>query len=131
MNITPIQMTNTSSSNQAFTGKIAVKGHWPQRLKKAFLNSDGIKQLADEGYNVTGSLSHRKSKDSEQIHAYRENLYKLKLNVQKENPTFLDRIKSLVGLSTYKINNEHHSANTIELMLKRVSANFYHKRMGK
>lgn len=131
MNITPIQMANTNSSNQAFTGKIAVKGHWPQSLKKAFLNSNGIKQLADEGYNVTGSLSHRKSKDSELIHAYRENLYKLKLNVQKENPTFLDRIKNLVGLSTYKINNEHHSENTIEGMLERVSASFYHERMGK
>ncbi len=131
MNITPIQMTNTNASNQAFTGRIAVKGHWPQRLEKAFLNSDGIKQLADEGYNVTGSLSHRIAKDTDQVHAYRENLYKLKLNVQKENPTILDRIKSLVGLSTHKINNNHHSANTIEEMLNQVSANFYHERMGK
>lgn len=129
MNITPIQMTN--QNNQSFTGRIAIKGQWPTKLENAFLNSKGIKELADEGYNVTGSLSHKIAGETDTVHTYQEKLYELKLNVQKENPTILDRIKNLIGLSTHTINKNHHSETTIKEMLQNVDAKFFHKRIGK
>lgn len=131
MKINPIQSSTNKSYNQNFTGVIAVNGSWPKTLEDSFIKSNAINKLADEGYNIIGTLKTKQVETADWRHSCGDILYKLKLNLQKENPTVLDSVKNLLGLSSHTINKKYHSEETIKDMLDNTSLHFFHKRINK
>ena len=128
MHILPVN----NSNNTNFNGKILVKGNCPQHLKKSFLSLPALKELASGEHDIIGKFQYRKAHWLyDKRHYPGEDTYKLKLIAQKENPTFLDRIKGFLGLNpSVEVTRSYHCEGTTELLMRqRINCDKYKTRL--
>lgn len=122
MNISPINNNQTN-----FNGKIITKGHWTNYLENAFVNNPEVKKMASGDKNIIGKMSHRYASRKSFEHFKGEELFKLSISTEKENPTFMDKVKSFLRLSP-KVNlskHYHSEIGTHALMRNRIDAGTY------
>lgn len=122
MNIAPINNNQTN-----FNGKILTKGHWTNYLENAFVNNPEVKKMASGDKNIIGKMSHRYASGKHYEHFKGEELFKLSITTEKENPTFMDKVKSFFGFSP-KVNlseHYHSESGTQILMRNRIDASTY------
>ena len=120
MNINAINSTNPN-----FNGRILTRGRWSEELKKSFLENPEVNKFAQEAkYDIIGKMSSKRAKKHDFNHYYGEQLFKLTLMAQKENPTFIDKVKALFGLlPKAKITHNYHCESSMELLMsKRLNA---------
>lgn len=126
MNISPINNNQTN-----FNGKIITKGHWTNYLENAFVNNPEVKKMASGDKNIIGKMSLRYASRGHSQHFAGEELFKLSISSEKENPTFVEKVKSFFGLSP-KVNiSEHYHSETGThiLMRNRINASAYGDRL--
>lgn len=128
MNILPIN----NSTNTNFNGRVLVKGNCTEYLERNFLNLPEVKKLASGKYDIIGKFLYRKAHWLyDKRHYPGEDTYKLKLIAQKENPTFLDRIKGFLGLNpSVEVTRSYHCEGTTELLMRqRINCDKYKTRL--
>ena len=131
MNIAPINNANTNM-NTNFSGKVIAKGKWFDYMKNSFLENPELKELAKGEYNIVGNMSAKRASSLSNKHYPGQPLFKLKITAEKENPTFLDRIKTFLGLDkSYKVTRHYHSESTTEMaMQNRINGERIKKALG-
>lgn len=127
MNIAPVNNTNTS-----FSGQIITRGKWGKYMKRTFLENPEIQKLAAGEYNIVGNMSTKRASSLSSKHYPGQPLYKLKITAEKENPTFLDKVKSFFGLNkSYNVTRHYHSDSTTEMAMdSNISARRIKKALG-
>lgn len=126
MNISPINNTQTN-----FNGKIITKGHWTTYLENAFTNNSEVKKMASGDKNIIGKMSRKHATRGNCQHYEGQELFKLSILSEKENPTFWEKVKSFFGFSP-KVNlskHYHSEAGTQALMRNRINAHMYENKL--
>ena len=131
MNILPINNANTNI-NPNFSGKIITKGSWVNYMKNSFIENPELKKLAQGEYNIVGNMSAKEASGFSRRYFPEQSLFKLKITAEKENPTFLDRIKTFLGLNrSYKVTHHYHSEGTTTIaMQNRIKGEKIKKALG-
>ena len=118
MNIAPINNANTNI-NTNFSGRVIAKGRWMSYMKNEFLENPELKELAKGEYNIVGNMSVKRATIFSTRYYPGQPLFKLKITAEKENPTFLDKVKTFFGLNkSYNLTRHHHSETTTELVMQ-------------
>jgi len=104
--------------NTNFSGRLYLKHpeKWTRNIKRAILTNESIKEkLLD--YDIIGEIHTKIEKKQPPYYVFHRQgdpIFKIKLTVQDENPTFLEKLKGLFGKKKqYKINpRRYHSERT-------------------
>ena len=124
-NLTPKKSPN-------FTGTILMKGVWPAGIEGKFIANNAVTK-AIKKYSITAEMFEKERveyKFAKNMRKYAVNhrpVYRLKVSVKKDKPTFWDKIKYALGLQpkTY-MSKYYHSAATTDVYLdQRLGAVFY------
>jgi len=120
MNINAI---NNSTPN--FNGQIRLKGRWNNYLTSVFNENKALAEMVEKSEsNLVAKMSRKKSSYFDHYHPTGTPLYRLTLTSEKQNPTFLDRVKSFLGLGDkVKMSKYYHSEDTTaDYMNRRLNA---------
>lgn len=100
-----IQPINTDNSTN-FNGNIITRGKWPAGTKEVFNQMPEIIEAAKGKYNIIGKM-HKKVV---QAHPFDDEAarFQLTISAEKENPSFLDKIKYVLGLTPKLKTTQHH-----------------------
>lgn len=122
----------TQKKSPNFTGTILMKGVWPLGTEGRFIAHNAVRK-AVEKYSITAEMFEKEREEyklAKNMRKYAVNhrpVYRLKVSVKKDKPTFLDKIKYALGLQpkTY-MSKYYHSAQTTDVYLyQRLGAVFH------
>jgi hypothetical protein len=121
MNVNPINQP-TIVAPQTFKGKILTKGAWPKHLADEFKNHYVFKNIGEKDYNIVGTMLTKKVKKPSLKYFQGQNLYKIVLSAEKENPTKLQELQYKSGMNAKLELSEHYHSDdgTSKLMLQRI-----------
>ena len=127
MYIVPIDSQTTS-----FNGNLITKGKWPKELQKTVSEAKAFQNLAEGDYDIFVSLSKKTATSNDINHTRGDKLYKLKISAKKSKPTFLDKIKNIIGLNPRcTVNKNYHSVYGLERIINDcVKENFLRSRLN-
>ena len=124
-----IQPINTNTQTN-FNGRIITKGKWPQKTIEFFNQMPEIVNASKGEYNIVGNMHQKKVPthpfDDDEIR------FKLTITAEKENPTFVDKIKYFLGLTPkLKVTQHHHREHRYpHLLQERLSKRNISKELG-
>lgn len=115
-----------------FTGTILMKGVWPLGTEGKFIANNAVRK-AIKKYSITAEMfakereEYRLAKNMRKYAVNHRLVYRLKVSVKKDNPTFWDKIKYALGLQPKThMSKYYHSAATTDVYLdQRLGAVFY------
>lgn len=122
----------TQKKSPNFTGTILMKGVWPLGTEGRFIAHNAVRK-AVEKYSITAEMFEKEREEyklAKNMRKYAVNhrpVYRLKVSVKKDKPTFWDKIKYALGLQpkTY-MSKYYHSAQTTDVYLyQRLGAVFH------
>lgn len=122
MNITAI------NNSQNFKGKIIKTGDWTKNLETVFDKNTELEKLNLKDKNIVAKMSsswrYRKQYGAEPV-------YKLSLTSVPEKPTFVDRIKKILGcFPSISLSKNYHSEHGNEIMIEnRINASHLTKQL--
>lgn len=121
----------SAANQQAFTGRIIVKGKWTEELKDAFFKSPAINELASGNKDVIGRLVSKTAKKNDYNHTWGETLFKLSLEMKSPKPSLKERAKSMLGLSRKIINKYYHSEYSMSSIITNLTKKCIDERMAR
>lgn len=116
-----------------FTGTIIIKGVWPAGTEGKFIANNAVTK-AIKKYSITAEMFEKEREEyrlARNMRKYAVNhrpVYRLKVAVKKDKPTFWDKIKYALGLQpkTY-MSKYYHSAATTGVYLDQRLGAMLHK----
>lgn len=120
----------SAANQQAFTGRIIVKGKWTEELKDAFFKSPAINELASGNKDVIGRLISKSAPSDDYNHTWGEPLFKLSLEMKSPKSSLKERVKSMLGLSRKVINRYYHSEYGMINIMKNISNKTLNERIA-
>ena len=129
INTYPAQSNNNTP---AFNGRIITKGvDWTPRLKKAFQNSKAVKDLASGEKDVIGRLKTSFANYDDVNHYPDEELFRLSIEMKDPKASFMEKVKSFLGLNKRYVNTHSHSEGGMVRILKGIKSNVLEKLVNK
>ncbi len=122
----------TQKKSPNFTGTILMKGVWPLGTEGRFIAHNAVRKAVKK-YSITAEMFEKEREEyklAKNMRKYAVNhrpVYRLKVSVKKDKPTFWDKIKYALGLQpkTY-MSKYYHSAQTTDVYLyQRLGAVFH------
>lgn len=107
-----------------FTGTIVMKGVWPAGTEGKFLANSSVKKVVKK-YSIIAEMFEKEREEYKLAGNMRKYavshvpVYRLKVSVKKDNPTFWDKIKYVLGLQPKThMSKYYHSAMKTDVYLE-------------
>ena len=115
-----------------FTGTIVMKGVWPAGTEGKFLAHSSVRKAVKK-YSIIAEMFEKEREEYKLAGNMRKYavshipVYRLKVSVKKDNPTFWDKIKYVLGLQpkTHMSKYYHSAAKTDVYLDQRLGAVLY------